>query len=200
MPYWEVVLCESGNILSVIFSDVDVCQVGNISWLRLKKCGIGCFPCSDLRWLAEIVLNQRNEFCQIWKKSHIKQIDIFCPWFNKVVYGIETLMRFQEFRTSNVVIATSPSGIDSDSLRFSINLEFHSCNAVESADCVYLRPNGEVNHSLQSVNIVKTRERTNESALSPNNELRTLPENTLLNEGVNGLGKLHTKCLSIRRK
>ena len=109
-------------------------------------------------------------------------------------------MRFQEFRTSNVVIATSPSGINSDSLRFSINLEFHSCNAVESADCVYLRPNGKVDHSLQSVNIVKTRERTNESALSSNNQLRTLPEDTLLNEGVNGLGKLHTKCLSIRRK
>ena len=200
MSHWEVVLSKSGNIFCVIFSDVDVCQVGHISWLRLEKSGIGCFPCSDLGWLAEIVLNQRNEFCKIWKKSHIKQIDIFSPWFNKIVYGIEALMRFQEFRTSNVVIATSPSGINSDSLRFSINLEFHSCNAVESADCVYLRPNGKVDHSLQSVNIVKTRERTNESALSSNNQLRTLPEDTLLNEGVNGLGKLHTKCLSIRRK
>jgi len=197
MLNWKVIFCESGNVFGVIFGDIDVGQVGDITWLWLEKSRIWGFPCTDFGGLAEIVLNQGYEFCQIGEKSHIEQISVFCPWFNKVVDGIEALMCFQEFRAANVVVAAGPGGINGDSLRLSVDFELNSRDAVVSSDGVYFRPNREVDNSIQSVNIVKPRKRANESAFSSDDQPRALPENALLNEGVNGLREYNTKGLGI---
>lgn len=186
MLNWKVIFSKCWNVFGVIFCDIYVSQVGDISWLWLEKSGIWGFPCTHFWGLTEIVLNQRYELCQIGEKSHIEQISVFCPQFNKVVYGVETLMCFQEFRAANVVVAAGPGGINGDSLRFSVYFELHSCDAVVPSDGVYFRPNWKVNNSLQSVDIVKPRKRANESAFSSDDQLRALPENAFLNEGVNG--------------
>lgn len=79
-------------------------------------------------------------------------------------------MSLEELRASNVVVATGEGGINSNALRFSVNLQLNSSNAIEPSNGIDLRPWCKVDDSLQSRNIIKSRQRSDESALSSKND------------------------------
>lgn len=49
-------------------------------------------------------------------------------------------MSLKELEASNIVVATSEGGIDSNTFRFSVDLQLHSCNTIEPSNCIDLRP------------------------------------------------------------
>lgn len=186
MLHWVVILHETGEILGVVFGKIDESKVGDVSWLWFEEfCGWG-FPGSDDRGLGEIELNHGKEFAEVRLKASVVEIHILGLWLNKVQDSFEALVSLKELRASNIVVTTSESRINSNALRFRVDLQLHSSNTIEPSNSIDLGPWSKMDDALQSWNIIESWQWSDESALSGNYDLWALTQHTFLDESVDG--------------
>lgn len=197
---WVVVLHEAGDVLSVVLCLVDIGQVVDVAWLGFEKPSAWSFPLRNHWRLREIVLDNRNEIGQIVAESDVQQIGVLCLGFDKVEDSVKALMRLQELRASNVVVAAYEGRLDSDSLWLRVKLQLSSSDAVVFTNRIDLWPRRKVNNSLQSIDIVKSRYGPDEFSLSSDDDSWALSEICLLDEGINGSRQLLSEGLCIGRQ